>query len=225
MARSTGRSRTPSRRPLLALLLLAAGCRTAPEVPPDVAIDVAEPAAAWRRVATSEDGARIDALGQRWTAGLAAARRGGFARRIATEGPLLDPRVALPQALLPPGSYRCRVLRLAGRPGRSALTVFPTHFCQVAHDGDRLSLTKQTGGERPGGYLWPDGDNRMIFLGAVAEGSERLPPAYRANRRRDIVGVVERIGPLRYRVAMTRADSSSALDILELVPAATQNES
>ncbi len=207
---------------LLPVLLAGAGCQTAPAPPPQVSVEVIEQAP-WRRVASSDDVARLDQLASAWSDRLAAARRAGHARRIAAEGALLEPGVSLPQALLPPGSYRCRVLRLAGSSRRTALIVFPTHFCHVGHDGEHLSLIKQTGTERPGGYLWEDRENRMIFLGADALGSEQEPPAYGANRRRDVVGVVERVGPFRYRVAMLRMAPAAELDVLELVPAPAQN--
>ena len=131
------------------------------------------------------------------------------------EGPLLQPQAGLPRATPPPGPYRCRLLRFGGR---RAFTVYPSYFCDVVVEDELLSLTKQDGSERPGGYLWPDGDGRLIFLGAVALGAEPVPPAYGEDRGRDLIGLVERVGPFHYRLVMPWPPSGASLDILELVP-------
>lgn len=188
---------------------------TAPEAPM-----VAEPPVNqnWRRVALPEDVARLDGLAAAWQRGLSEARARGFAAAITAAGPLLNPAAGLPRAEPPPGPYRCRVTRLGSGPRRRALTVYPVYFCHVVVEGDSLAFAKQDGDARPGGYLFADASNRMIFLGATAEGREAVPPAYGANATRNLVGVAERIGPLRYRIAFPSPGNGAALDVIEFVP-------
>ncbi len=205
---------------LLSLPIAACQTRPVPAPPPEPAPMVAEPPVNqnWRRVALAEDIARLDALADAWQRGLAAARNGRFNSAITAAGALLDPAAGLPRAEPPPGPYRCRVTRLGAGPRRQALTVYPVYFCHVVVEGDSLAFAKQDGADRPGGYLFPDGENRMIFLGATAQGRETVPPAYGANAARNIVGVAERIGPLRYRIAFPSPGNGAVLDVIEMVP-------
>lgn len=172
----------------------------------------------WRRVAIADDLDRHQRLAQAWERGLGAARAQGQDRTIAALGPLLDPRAMLPRAAPSPGPYRCRIVRLMPAASRRALIVFPVHFCHVGVDGARLFLAKSTGSERPGGFLYPESDARLVFLGAVAVGDEPVPPAYGEFRNRDLIGVAERIGPFHYRIAMPWPRGGALLDLLELVP-------
>lgn len=185
----------------LALLLALAGCQLAPPSPPSAApvLPVGEN---WRAIISAADADRLARLDAAWTA----VRAGG--------GPLLERGAAQPWPAPPPGSYRCRVWRLAeGRAPRS----FPAQFCYVGTEGALLSFAKQTGDERWAGYLYLDGDRRMIFLGAApgpAGASGYGDPA------RDVIGVVERVGALRYRIVMPWPRGGGAMDVLELVPLA-----
>jgi hypothetical protein len=211
-----------ARVPALALLALSiAACTTpAAQSAPEAVPMVAEPPVNqnWRRVALAEDIAKIEGLAAAWQRGLGEARARGFASAITAAGPLLNPASGLPRAEPPPGPYRCRVTRLGTGPRRRALTVYPLYFCHVVVEGDSLAFAKQDGADRPGGYLFPDSENRMIFLGATAQGRETVPPAYGANAARNIVGVAERIGPMRYRIAFPSPGNGAALDIIEMVP-------
>jgi Domain of unknown function (DUF4893) len=202
---------------VLSVLPILSSCRT-PEPPPPAVR--AEPAAgavdeSWRDFALAEDRDRLDRLELAWEAALREARALGLASRVRAEGPLLQPQAGLPRATPPPGPYRCRLLRFGGR---RAFTVYPSYFCDVVVEAELLSLTKQDGSERPGGYLWPDRDGRLIFLGAVALGAEPVPPAYGEDRDRDLIGLVERVGPFHYRLVMPWPPSGASLDILELIP-------
>lgn len=178
----------------------------------------------WRAVALPEDVARLDGLAAAWQRGLGEARARGFARAIDAAGALLNPAAGLPRAELPPGPYRCRVTRLGSGPRRRALTVYPVYFCHVVVEGELLAFAKQDGTDRPGGYLFPDSSARMIFLGAVAQGTEAVPPGYGENAVRNLVGIVERIGPLRYRIVFPSPRNGAVLDVVELVPSAPELE-
>lgn len=198
----------------MAAALLIAACRTSPEPPgPPPALAERPAGENWRAVARPEDLDRLARLDAAWTEGLAEAR--AFATRIRAEGRLLEPGAALPRAALPPGSYRCRLLRLGGRVG---LTVYPPYFCHVGVEGALLSFTKQTGTERPGGYLWTDGDRRMVFLGALAPPGQSAPRAYGEDPASDVAGIVERVGDFNYRLVIPWPRAGAKIDVLDLVP-------
>jgi len=171
----------------------------------------------WHAVALAADRDRFARLDLAWSEALGSARLRGFGGQVGAQGRLLMPDAALPRATLSPGSYRCRLIRFARR--GSAFAAFQAFFCHVGVEGALLSLTKQTGSERPGGYLWTDTDTRLVFLGAVAIGNETVPPAYGEDPARNLAGIVERIGPFHYRLVMPWPRDGTTLDVLELVPA------
>ncbi|HWT13982.1 MAG TPA: DUF4893 domain-containing protein, partial [Allosphingosinicella sp.] len=200
-----------TRAVLLPLWLLAA-CQT-PDSPRPAVLALEEPVLlGWRAVALSEDRDRVDGLAAAWEEALAQARTRGLLARVRAEGALLEPDAGLPRAALSPGPYRCRLVRLGA--GRRSFAAHPFHFCHVGIDGDLLSLTKESGSERPGGYVWPDSDRQSVFLGATALGAERLPPAYGEDPARDSIGLVERIGAFRYRLVFPWPRSGAVLDVL-----------
>src|SRR5688500_12560467 len=132
-------------------LLPLSACR---QVPPPEALAradvevVEEPR--WRSIASPEDADRIDRLAAAWQQALGQARRFGFSRAIAREGPLLEPDAALPMPAPTPGPYLCRLIRFGpSAPRSAALTVYRPFFCYVGVDGESLSIIKQTGSERP----------------------------------------------------------------------------
>lgn len=216
---------TPIAAALAALAAsLIAGCQTAPTGQrPSVTVAETGQEAGWRRIASAADAGRLDRLGAAWSEALAEARRGGFARQIGAEGPLLAPGTALPRAAPSPGSYRCRLIRLgAAAPRVKAYRAYSPFFCHVGVEGDLLSITKQTGSQRPGGYLWQSSDTRLVFLGSMALGNEEVPRAYGEDPKRDMAGVLERIAPFRWRLVIPWPQSTSKLDVFELTPVEKQ---
>jgi hypothetical protein len=200
---------------LCAAALLLEGCQrlaSAEHVPMPAQVGTG-----WRQVASAEDQARLDRIAAAWDEALAAARAAGFGRAIDREAGLLAPDAEV-RAAPSPGPYRCRVIRLGAPPPRRAFEVFRPWFCHVSVEGEQLGLTKQTGSERPAGYLWDDGPDRMIFVGAIALGGETAAPAYGANAERNLVGILERVGTFRYRVTMPRSRGVAVIDVLEMVP-------
>ncbi|MDB5691361.1 MAG: hypothetical protein JWO81_424 [Alphaproteobacteria bacterium] len=209
---------------LAAILSLAAGCamidgQTRPPTGASVTVEEEE---AWRGAAAEEDAAALDALPGIWMEALADARRGGFARRVAEEGALLAPAMALPRAAPPPGAYLCRVLRLGARmPGIRPWSESPQAFCFVGVERDQLSLTVEAGTRRIGGYLWEEKDNRrLVFLGASSPRGTPLV-GYGDDRMRDAAGLFERIGPFRYRLTLPWRGDNKLL-VVELSPAPEQ---
>ena len=217
-------------RPLPAWLALPAlmaslpACQPQTTPPPAAATVEIVPDPAWRSSASADDLARIDGIGSAWTEALTAARR-RFARQVEAEGDLLNPDAALPFPAPTPGNYMCRWIRLgSNEQGARAFIAYRSFFCFIGAEGDLLSLTKQTGSDRPSGYLFEDGPRRMIFLGSLALGDEGAPRAYGEDPSRDLAGAVERIGSFRFRLVVPRPRSGALLEVIELTPAPVQND-
>ena len=212
---------------ILASALLVAvlgGCETAkPKLPPGVrpSVEVGPPlkSDAWKSVAAADDKDRIARLGLAWQDALAEAQKTNAAD-IRREGKLLLPRSGLPRPDPTPGSYNCRLIKLgkataSGKPYES----FKPFFCYVEVEDDLLTIVKQTGSQRPAGRLWQDDDPvRLIFLGSLALGDEDQPLAYGDDPKRNMAGVLERIGPFRWRLVIPWPQSTSKLDVFELTP-------
>lgn len=174
----------------------------------------------WRQVAATEDAARIGELDARWAAARMQSER-RFAKAVAAEGTLLDAGAGLDRPEPSPGRYRCRTVRIGSAktgPRVSEFQRFKPFFCFVATQGKLLSFTKATGTQRPGGWLWADGDRRLVFLGGVAQGARGEPPPYRTGAASNAIGVLERIGDFRWRLVLAGAAATSQLDVIELVP-------
>ncbi len=208
---------------LLAGALLLAGCQTPASMSgARPAVIVAEDdTPEWQNVANQEDVQRIAELDAAWREALANA-----GRQARGEGPLLDPAAALARPAPSPGSYMCRLVRLgSAKPREPAYQAFKPFFCHVGVNGDQLSITKQTGSERPAGYLWDDSSKkRMVFLGSLALGNEDAPLSYGEDPARNMAGVFERVGTFRYRLVVPRPRGTAKLDVIELVPAPVQAE-
>jgi hypothetical protein len=208
-----------------AVALLASGCATKPDVRPMVSVEPQSNADIWKDVASDADENRLGRLGLAWSGALQDARRQHRAA-VEAEGALLQPRAALPRPSPTPGSYNCRLVRLGRTTAKApAFEKFKPFYCYVQDEGDQLSLTKQTGSERPVGRLWDDDrPDRMIFLGIVARPDEGEPPAYGEDPRRNVAGVFERIAPFRWRLVIPWPQGTAKLDVYELTPVADQPE-
>jgi hypothetical protein len=213
---------------LTALALLAA-CETKPKPPPGMkpTVEVGAPlkSEAWKAVATAADEDRLSRLGLAWREALDEAKRTNAAD-IRREGKLLMPRASLPRPAPTPGSYNCRLIKLGkATPKGRAYESFKPFFCYVEVEDELLTIVKQTGSQRPAGRLWEDDDsNRLIFLGSLALGDEDQPFAYGDNPKRDMAGVLERIGPFEWRLVIPWPQSTSKLDVFELTPVSNQPE-
>jgi hypothetical protein len=207
-----------------ALSAALSGCETTKaKLPPGVrpTVEVGAPLASetWKAVATAEDEDRIARLGLAWQEALADAQKTNAAD-IRREGKLLLPRSGLPRPDPTPGSYNCRLIKLGrAAPGGKSYETFKPFFCYVEVEDDLLTIVKQTGSQRPAGRLWKDDDpTRLVFLGSLALGNEDQPLAYGDDPKRNMAGVLERIGPFRWRLVIPWPQSTSKLDVFELTP-------
>jgi hypothetical protein len=180
------------------------------------------PPAGWRGIASHQDQAAIDTLPQRWQTALDLAKR-RFPTRLKAEGPLVDLAAARPWPQLTPGTYWCRRVRLGGTAGYVASRA---DRCDVGGDKDRQSLTKLEGAVLPGGWLYTDDKpNRLIFLGALRLRLSDAAPGYGTVAGRDVIGLIERVAPFRWRFvavgAGTPQDQIELYDLQPLVEAAT----
>jgi len=211
---------------VVALLSAAAGCTTPKPADGPRPVISAEPdrkADIWKGVATDADESRIDRVGLAWQSALADARRRD-PRSVDSDGALLRPRSALPRPAPTPGSYYCKQIKLGSTTGKSpAIEKFKPFFCYVEVEDNLLTIVKQTGSQRPAGRLWEDDmPDRLIFLGSLALGNEDQPLAYGQDPKRDMAGVLERIGPFRWRLVIPWPQSTSKLDVFELTPVERQ---
>ena len=195
-----------------------------PKPTPSVMIEPETKADQWMKIATAADESRIGRLGAAWQEALADTNR-RFADEVRKEGELLEPNAALARPAPTPGSYNCRLIKL-GKTGKDpAFERFKPFFCYVEVEDELLTIVKQTGSQRPAGRLWEDDvPTRLIFLGSLALGNEEQPLAYGDDAKRDMAGVIERIGPFRWRLVIPWPQGDSKLDVFELTPVADQPE-
>lgn len=208
----------PPAAALVLLLAALSGCATHSQV---VAAPTAErPNDNWRALATESDRNRIRRWRNSWVTALAQARAGGHGGEIDREGPLLDPDAGLAGARPPPGDYACRTIKVgAAAAGLPDYSVTPALACRIEESGGRLRFTKLDGPQRPIGILFADNDRRLVFLGTLQLGDEVNAIRYSRDAERDLAGLVERVGPRRWRIAFPAPHFESLLDVIELVPA------
>lgn len=198
--------------PLLAAALSA--LQPAADVAP-----AAPPGMSWRAIATEDDRRRLRGWRNAWVTGLAAARAQGHQAEIAEEGALLDPDVGLTEPMPPAGDYRCRTIKLGSRSRDGlAYVAHPPYTCRIAADAIGLGFTKVDGSQRPIGRFYRDNDLRLVFLGTMQLGDEVRAYQYGIDGDRDMIGMVERIGPNRWRLALPRPHFESLFDVIELTP-------
>ena len=204
---------------LIAACALLAGCtRSAPvESAAGLAPD-------WRRVATPDDRARLREWRTAFVAGLAQARTAGHGAEIVREGALLEPdagRTARP----PAGDYRCRVIKLGAKgPGGLAYVSYPSFMCRIDDEGGVASFKKLTGSQRPVGVILGN-EQRLVFLGTLVLGDEKLPLDYGRDRERDMIGAVEAVADGRWRLILPYPHYESLIDVIELMPASGPSRS
>ena len=210
----------PIRRKLAAMLrALVLAVLAAPALAQPVTAPAPAPGQSWRAVASPDDRRRLRDWRDAWMDGLAAARASGHGDAIAAEGALLDPDAALADPPPPPGDYACRVIKLGSQSGTLDYVAYPAFRCRIRADGESLVFAKLTGSQRPMGRLYADQSSRLIFLGTMQLGDERRAYQYGIDADRDMVGMMQRIGPDRWRLALPWPRFESLVDVIELIPA------
>ena len=173
----------------------------------------------WREIVSQADRDRLARWRSAWMAGLEKAKAAGNGPRIAAQGALLKPDLALDDPLPPPGDYSCRVFKMGAKArGLLDYVAYPAFTCRVTAEQGRLHFAKIDGSQRPVGDIYPDEGQRMIFLGTMTLGDEARPLPYGRDAERDMAGIVERVGPRRWRIAFPYPHWESTIDIFELVP-------
>jgi hypothetical protein len=175
--------------------------------------------AGWRSVATEDDRGRLRTWRNAWTEALRQVRAGEHGAAIVREGALFEPDTALPAPAPPAGDYDCRTIKL-GTPQGDPLdyVAYPAFRCRVRMEGGRLHFTKIDGSQRPVGEFLPDNGRRMVFLGTLMLGDETRALRYGRDRERNLIGILERVGPARWRIAFPYPHYESLLDVIELTP-------
>ena len=174
----------------------------------------------WRQVVTDADRERLRDWREAWVRGLRQAAAGGYASRVAAEGPLLQPDSALGGSGIPNGRYRCRMIKVGAKSdGMLPFVAYQPFACRIKQERDLQGFGKLTGSQRQVGLIFPNDQLRQVFLGTLVLGDEARAMQYGADQERDLAGYVERIGPNRWRLGLPYPRFESMVDVLELVPA------
>lgn len=198
--------------------LLLSACATPHASYIEASVPSADQPAGWRSMVSDDDRALLDGLPAIWERTLRAipARQRGT---VAAEDELLQPGAARQHPAVPPGSYHCRLVRLDPADRSKPVQSFKEFFCYVRGEQDnQLSFTKQTGTELPGGWLHPDGDRRLVLVGAKQREAGDNSLSYGDDPDRNLVGAVERIGPFRWRLVLPQRMGRAGIDVYELTP-------
>lgn len=173
----------------------------------------------WRKVMTDADASRLRNWRKAWDDALAPARAENPAA-LAADPLLFDPDTALAHAMPTPGNYLCRTFKLGSQqPVTRYFTAYPQAQCRLTARGEALHLSKLGTEQRPDGLIYPSTDARSVFIGTLVLGDETAPLRYGVDRKRDMIGYVERIGEQRWRLVLPYPGFESKLDVIELIPA------
>jgi hypothetical protein len=176
-------------------------------------------ATTWRAAIHPDDRIRLLALWPAWTTAKAAAVDHGKTADWVALGPLADPAPSAEGMWPAAGAYRCRLVKLGARlPGRPDIAATRDFPCAMTNDGGIIGFTVRGAFQASSGRLYPDGE-RMVFLGALTLRGDMSPFAYGADPDRNQVGVLERIGPARWRLALPWPRFESTIDVVDIVPA------
>ena len=172
----------------------------------------------WREIVHVEDNKRLSGLWRAWTTSRKQFLDAGKIGEWDASGALTDPVAATSGPWPLPGRYRCQLSRLGDKaPDKVDIVTGGAVSCRFAMSGTTLTLTTDGGVQRSTGRLYPDGD-RMVFLGAVTLRGEIRDFAYAMDPDRNLVGVLERIGPTRWRLALPWSHWGSSLDVIDIIP-------
>jgi hypothetical protein len=207
----------------LAALTVAACASTPPPPPPPPPPDGGGRAVLrdWRGIVTATDRDRYARRDAAWRLALEQARRQTGSGDLDSVGDLIDPGAVRGDVTPPVGDYRCRTVKLGSQGGETGLgyVVYGWFACRIEQTPRGLKFSKLTGSQRPGGLLFPETDRQMVMLGSMALSTEPPANSYGQRPDRDLIAVLERIGPQRWRLVLPWPQYESNLDLIELVPA------
>lgn len=203
---------------LIPALLVPSGCMMFGGGKP-ASVSDRPPPSDWHRIATVGDRDRLARWRAAWMAGIDKATAAGRGPQIAAQGALLKPDVALADPEPPPGDYSCRVIKMGAQAkGMPDYVSYQPYSCRILQDGALIRFVKIDGSQRPVGTIYGDDGRRMIFLGSMMLGDETRPLAYGRDSERDMIGILERVAPARWRIAFPYPQWESMIDVLELTP-------
>jgi len=175
----------------------------------------------WRGIVTATDRDRYARRDAAWRLALEQARRQAGSGDLDSVGDLIDPGAVRGDVTPPVGEYRCRTVKLGSQGGETGLgyVVYGWFACRIEQTPRGLKFSKLTGSQRPSGLLFPETDRQMVMLGSMALSTEPPANSYGQRPDRDLIAVLERIGPQRWRLVLPWPQYESNLDLIELVPA------
>lgn len=170
----------------------------------------------WKSVATSKDVERLT----KWKAAFDQARQeavaAGYASDIEMGGDLFKTDAAITGSNLPVGYYNCSVTKIGG--GFVQFVQYPKFRCHVTSEGGRRQFVKLSGSQRPVGYIYKKDNKQSVFLGTIVLGDEDKLVTYGQDEDRNEAGLVEKIGPKRWRMIFPFPHYESTMDVIDLTP-------
>lgn len=174
----------------------------------------------WHRRITEDDRFRLAHWRPSMISALNAARTGN-ARAVDESGVVLQPDAASEPVAFSAGQYRCRILKIGAQDlSTPVFKVVPISRCVVTREGKLLRFSTSGAPQRPQGNLYLDNNRRMILLGTMVLGDEAMPQMYGHDTTRDIIGIVERVGPQHWRILCPAPHFESLFDVIDITPVA-----
>lgn len=162
---------------------------------------------------TAADKARLAAYSTTRAEAIAEAKSGGSAADVAVLDKILSkPHLSFRDGFDPTGKWKCRTIKLGGV---LPLTIYDWFDCRIPDDGSGWYLVKTSGSQRTSGRFYDDGDDRLVYLGALHYSRDKTID-YGKDAERDQVAYVFRSGPQELLMEFPAPKFESKLDILEL---------
>lgn len=162
---------------------------------------------------TGADKARLAAYSTTRAEAIAEAKAGGSAADAAVLDKIFGKsHLTFRNGFDPTGKWKCRTIKLGGM---LPLTIYDWFDCRISDDGAGWYLVKTSGSQRTSGRFYDDGNNRLVYLGALHYSREK-PIDYGKDAERDQVAYVFRTGPQELLMEFPAPKFESKLDILEL---------
>lgn len=162
---------------------------------------------------TAADKARLADYSTTRAQAIAEAKTGGSPADIAVLEKIIEKQpISFRDGFDLTGKWKCRTIKLGGG---LPLTIYDWFDCRISDDGSGWYMVKTSGSQRTSGLFYDDGDDRLVYLGALHYSREK-PIDYGKDAERDQVAYVFRTGPEELRMEFPAPKFESKLDILEL---------